>query len=42
MDLLIELASERGDVEELRRLADGGSRTAAEVLAETEEEYGPE
>ena len=37
-DQLVELAGERGDLEELRRLADHGSQDAAEVLAELEEE----
>ena len=34
VDELIELGSERGDLDELRRLADGGSATAREQLAE--------
>ena len=34
MDLLVELAGEREDLEELRRLAASGSRDAADVLAE--------
>jgi len=33
-DQLIELALERGDVDELRRLADAGNATAAAQLAE--------
>jgi hypothetical protein len=34
VDELIELASERGDLDELRRLADGGNATAAAQLAD--------
>jgi hypothetical protein len=34
----VELAGERGDVEELRRLAAAGSRDAADVLAELEDD----
>ena len=34
VDELIELASERGDLDELRRLADSGNTTAAAQLAE--------
>jgi hypothetical protein len=37
VDQLIELASEQGDLEELRRLADQGNTTASEMLAELEE-----
>jgi len=37
VDQLIELAGERGDLDELRRLADQGNKTASEVLAELEE-----
>ena len=37
LDQLIELAAERGDRDELRRLADGGSVTAREVLDELTE-----
>lgn len=33
-DELIELAVERGDLDELRRLADGGNTDAADVLLE--------
>jgi hypothetical protein len=32
------LAGERGDLDELRRLADAGNRDAADVLAELAEE----
>jgi hypothetical protein len=35
---LIELAEERGDLDELRRLADAGSVTAREVLEELTED----
>jgi hypothetical protein len=35
---LIELAGERGDIAELRRLTDGGNTTAADQLAELTEE----
>jgi hypothetical protein len=34
MDELVQLAGERGDMDELRRLADGGNRDAGEVLTE--------
>jgi hypothetical protein len=34
VDELIELATERGDMDELRRLADKGNTTAAEQLLE--------
>jgi len=37
VDQLIELAGEEGNLGELRRLADQGNTTAAEVLAELEE-----
>ena len=37
----MELASEKGDLDELRRLADAGSRDAAEVLDELSEESPP-
>ena len=37
VDQLIELAGEQGDFDELRRLADQGNTTAAEVLGELEE-----
>jgi hypothetical protein len=40
VDQLVELAGERGDFDELRRLADGGSTDAADVLAELTEERG--
>jgi hypothetical protein len=33
-DQLIELATERGDIDELRRLADQGNSTAADQLVE--------
>ena len=36
-DQLIELASEQGNLDELRRLADQGNTTAREVLEELEE-----
>jgi hypothetical protein len=35
---LVQLAAERGDTEELRRLADAGNRDAADVLAELDDE----
>lgn len=38
MDQLVELAGERGDLDELRRLADSGNRDAADVLAELADE----
>ncbi|MBT2595891.1 hypothetical protein [Arthrobacter sp. ISL-72] len=38
MDQLVELAAEKGDVEELRRLAASGNRDAADVLSELESE----
>lgn len=34
IDVLVELAGERGDLEELRRFADGGSTDATDVLIE--------
>ena len=34
VDQLVELAAEREDLDELRRLADGGSQDAADVLEE--------
>jgi hypothetical protein len=34
LDELIERLGERGDLDGLRRIADGGNTTAAEVLAE--------
>ena len=37
VDVLVELASEREDLDELRRLADAGSSDAADVLAELTE-----
>lgn len=37
VDQLIELASEQGNFDELRRLADQGSTTASEMLGELEE-----
>ena len=37
VDQLIELAGERGDLDELRRLAAQGNTTACEVLGELEE-----
>jgi hypothetical protein len=37
-DELIELAAELGDMDELRRLADSGNRTAAEQLKELTDE----
>ena len=40
VDVLVELAGERGDVAELRRLAEAGSRDAADVLAELVDEEG--
>ena len=39
-DSTYELAGERGDFEELRRLADGGSRDAADQLVELAGERG--
>lgn len=35
---LAEEAAERGDADELRRLADGGNQDAADILAEMAEE----
>ena len=40
MDELIERAAERGDLAELRRLADAGSRDAADQLVESAGEQG--
>ena len=37
VDQLIELATEQGNLDELRRLADQGNTTASEVLRELEE-----
>ena len=37
---LIELAGERGDMDELRRLADNGNTTAADQLIEVATELG--
>jgi hypothetical protein len=37
---LVELAAEHGDMEELRRLADGGSKDAADQLVELAQERG--
>ena len=37
VDQLIEVAGERGNLEELRRLADQGNTTARDVIAELEE-----
>ena len=42
VDQLVELAGERGDMDELRRLADAGSRDAFDVLAELEEDRSGE
>ena len=36
VDQLIELASEQGNLDELRRLSDLGNTTASEVLGELE------
>jgi hypothetical protein len=38
VDELVQLAGEREDTDELRRLAAAGSRDAADVLAEIAEE----
>lgn len=40
VDILIELAGERGDMAELRRLAEGGSADAADQLIEVVTELG--
>lgn len=40
VDILIELAGERGDMDELRRLADNGSSDAADQLIEVATELG--
>ena len=37
-DALVELAAERGDLEELRRLAAAGNADAADELVELEDE----
>ena len=42
VDQLVELAGERGDMDELRRLADAGNRDAFDVLAELEEDRSGE
>ena len=40
MDLLVELAGEREDLDELRRLAASGNTDAADVLAELTDDEG--